>query len=86
MSFHIHKPQLVRMLLDRLDGKYEESLGFSDEDRMKYVLSLYITRVVLISQHTGQERKLDTEGWQLDARIVGHIEHRQVSVSSELNE
>lgn len=55
LSIHIHKPQLVRMLLDRLDGKYDEYLGLSNEERMKYVLGVYITGVSLLSQHTGQE-------------------------------
>lgn len=55
LSIHIHKPQLVRMLLDRLDGKYEEYLGLSNDERMKFILEVYVTGVALLSQHTGQE-------------------------------
>lgn len=47
MVIHIHKPQLVRMLLDRLDGKYDEYLALSNEERMKYVLGMYVAGVAI---------------------------------------
>ena len=37
----VHKPTLVRRLLDTLDGKYDEYLGLSEADRMKCVIALY---------------------------------------------
>ncbi len=38
----IHKPELIRMLLDKLDGKYDEYLKMSEEDRLKNILALYM--------------------------------------------
>ena len=38
----IHKPELIRMLLDKLDGKYDEYLEMSEEDRLKSILALYM--------------------------------------------
>lgn len=37
----VHKPTLVRRLLDTLDGKYEGYLRLPKEDRMKRVIALY---------------------------------------------
>jgi len=37
----IHKPMLVRRLLDTLDGKYDGYLKLSEEDRMMRVIALY---------------------------------------------
>ncbi len=55
LAIHIHKPQLVRMLLDRLDGIYDEYLSLSNEERMKYVLGMYVVGTTLISRHIGKE-------------------------------
>lgn len=38
----IHKPNLIRMLLDRLGGKYDDYLKMAEEDRLKSVLMLYL--------------------------------------------
>lgn len=37
----VHKPMLVRRLLDTLDGRYDGYLRLSDEDRLKRVITLY---------------------------------------------
>ena len=38
----VHKPTLVRALLDVLEGKYEEYLMMSKDRRMHYILALYL--------------------------------------------
>ncbi len=38
----IHKPTLVRALLDVLDGKYDEYLKMSEDRRMRYILAFYL--------------------------------------------
>lgn len=57
LMIHIHKPQLVRLLLDRLDGKYDEYLGLSSEEQLKYVISLYIAEAMMISQQRDKIKK-----------------------------
>lgn len=42
ISIHTHKPQLVRKLLDSLQGKYEKYLSLSQEQQLAYVLELYM--------------------------------------------
>lgn len=46
IPIQIHKPELIRMLLDKLDGKYDEYLGQTEEERMKYVMILYLSGVI----------------------------------------
>ena len=46
MPVQIHKPELIRMLLDKLDGKYDEYLDQTEEERMKYVTILYLNGVM----------------------------------------
>ena len=46
VPIQIHKPELIRMLLDKLDGKYDEYLGQTEEERMKYVMILYLSGVI----------------------------------------
>ena len=43
----IHKPELIRMLLNKLDGKYDEYLKMSEEDRLKYILALYMCGILM---------------------------------------
>ena len=43
----VHKPTLVKMLLDRLDGKYDEYLKLSQKEQMKSTLMLYLNAVML---------------------------------------
>lgn len=43
----IHKPDLIRMLLDKLDGKYDGYLKMSEEDRLKIVLVLYFGGILM---------------------------------------
>lgn len=47
IPIQIHKPELIRMLLDKLDGKYDEYLGQTEEKRMKYVLGMYVAGVAI---------------------------------------
>lgn len=42
----VREATLVRMLLDKLDGKYDEYLAMSEEERMKYVLLLILSGAV----------------------------------------
>lgn len=42
----VHKNELVRTLLDKIDGKYDEYLGQTEEERMKYVTVLYLSEVM----------------------------------------
>jgi hypothetical protein len=46
IPIQIHKPELIRILLDKLDGKYDEYLGQTEEERMKYVMILYLSGVI----------------------------------------
>jgi len=46
MPVQIHKPELIRLLLDKLDGKYDEYLGQTEEERRKYVMILYLSGVM----------------------------------------
>ena len=39
----VREATLVRMLLDKLNGKYDEYLAMSEEERMKYVLLLILS-------------------------------------------
>ena len=45
----IHKPELIRMLLDKLDGKYDEYLKMSEKDRLKRILALYLGGISMVS-------------------------------------
>jgi len=42
----VHKPTLVRRLLATLDGKYDEYLRQSDEDKLKCAMGLYLSEMV----------------------------------------
>lgn len=42
----VHEATLVRMLLNKLDGKYDEYLGLSDEEQMKYVLAQFLNEIM----------------------------------------
>lgn len=42
----VHKNEFVRTLLDKIDGKYDEYLGQTEEERMKYVSGLYLSEVM----------------------------------------
>ena len=46
LPVQIHKPELIRMLLDKLEGKYDEYLRQTEEERMKYVMKLYLSGVI----------------------------------------
>lgn len=46
IPIQIHKPELIRMLLDKLDGKYDDYLEQKEEERMKYVMMLYLSGVM----------------------------------------
>lgn len=46
MPVQIHKPELIRLLLDKLDGKYDEYLGQTEEELRKYVMILYLSGVM----------------------------------------
>ncbi len=46
VPIQIHKPELIRMLLDKLDGKYDDYLEQKEEKRMKYVMKLYLSGVM----------------------------------------
>ncbi len=46
IPIQVHKPELIRMLLDKLSGKYDEYLGQKEEERMKYVTTLYLSGVM----------------------------------------
>lgn len=48
----IHKPELIRMLLDKLDGKYDEYLKMSEKDRLKRILALYLGGISMVSPST----------------------------------
>lgn len=47
IPIQVHKPTLVKMLLDRLDGKYDEFLKLSRGEQMKSTLMLYLNAVML---------------------------------------
>lgn len=49
----VHKPMLVRRLLDTLDGKYDGYLGLSDEDRLKRVIALYAEMLAEVKGNGG---------------------------------
>lgn len=42
IPIQVHKPTLVKLLLDRLDGKYDEYLKLSQEEQKKSTLVLYL--------------------------------------------
>lgn len=42
LPIHVHKPELIRSLLDSLGGKYEEYLSLSQEKKQAKVLGLYV--------------------------------------------
>ena len=42
----VHKPTLVRRLLDTLDGKYDEFLRLSREEKLKCAMGLYLSEMV----------------------------------------
>ncbi len=42
----VHKPELVRALLDGLDGKYDEYLRMLEDEKRRYVVGLYLTRAM----------------------------------------
>lgn len=46
VPIQIHKPELIRLLLDKLDGKYDDYLEQKEEKRMKYVMMLYLNGVM----------------------------------------
>ena len=46
VPIQIHKPELIRLLLDKLDGKYDNYLEQKEEKRMKYVMMLYLNGVM----------------------------------------
>lgn len=46
VSIQIHKPELIRLLLDKLDGKYDDYLEQEEEKRMKYLMMLYLNGVM----------------------------------------
>ena len=42
LPIHLHKPELIRRLLDSLEGKYDGYLSMSLEKRLARVLGLYV--------------------------------------------
>lgn len=42
LPIHVHKPKLIRKLLDSLGGKYEEYLSLPQEKKQAHVLGLYM--------------------------------------------
>ena len=42
LQIHLHKPELIRRLLDSLEGKYDGYLSMSLEKRLARVLGLYV--------------------------------------------
>lgn len=56
----IHKPVLIRMLLDKLDGEYDDYLKMSEEDRLKRVWKLYWAGLLMreLSSKDKQEREM----------------------------
>lgn len=42
----IQESRLVRMLLDKLDGKYDEYLAMNEDEQMKYVLVQFLNGVI----------------------------------------
>ena len=46
VPIQIHKPELIRLLLDKLDEKYDDYLEQKEEKRMKYVMMLYLNGVM----------------------------------------
>ena len=55
----IHKPELIRMLLDKLEGKCDEYLRQTEEERMKFVMILYLGGVM--TKFPAENRR---EQWQ----------------------
>lgn len=47
VPIQIHKPELIKLLLDKLDGKYDGYLKMSEEDRLKIVLVLYFGGILM---------------------------------------
>ncbi len=58
----IHKPNLIRILLDKLDGKYDEFLGQKEEERIKYVTMIYLNEIMY--------RNLATKEWETGMRDI----------------
>ena len=50
IPIQIHKPELIRMLLDKLDGEYDEYLRLSEEERLKRILALYLGGISMVPQ------------------------------------
>lgn len=48
MPILVHKPELIRMLLDKLGGEYDEYLRMSDEKRLKRILATYLGGISMI--------------------------------------
>jgi len=48
MPILVHKPELIRMLLDKLGGEYDEYLRMSDEERLKRILATYLGGISMI--------------------------------------
>lgn len=46
IPIQVHKPTLVKLLLDRLDGKYNGYLKLSKEEQMKSALALYLNAAI----------------------------------------
>lgn len=46
IPIQVHKPTLVKLLLDRLDGKYNGYLKLSEEEQMKSALALYLNAAI----------------------------------------
>ena len=42
LPIYVHKPELIRKLLDTLNGKYDEYLSSPLEKRLAFVLGLYL--------------------------------------------
>jgi Fe-S oxidoreductase len=42
----VQEAQLVRMLLDKLDGKYDEYLEMNEDEQMKYALVQFLNGVI----------------------------------------
>jgi hypothetical protein len=46
VPIQIHKPELIRLLLDKLDGKYDEYLAMNEDEQMKYALVQFLNGVI----------------------------------------
>lgn len=49
-SIEVHKPTLVRRLLDTFEGEYDEYLRLSEENRMKRVKALYVEMLEIMKR------------------------------------